>query len=69
MPAERCEGDHVVAFSKDGPTSAENGALLCGCHNRQKNRGFHTLARPGGNRHTYRPAPTAQKSSPPRSSA
>jgi hypothetical protein len=37
-PAERCQADHIVEFSKGGPTSQENGQLLCGFHNRQRNQ-------------------------------
>jgi Domain of unknown function (DUF222)/HNH endonuclease len=37
-PAERCQADHIVEFSKGGPTSQQNGQLLCGFHNRQRNQ-------------------------------
>jgi hypothetical protein len=31
--AERCQVDHIVEFSKGGPTTQENGRLLCWFHN------------------------------------
>jgi hypothetical protein len=37
-PAERCQADHIVEFSKGGPTNQENGRLLCGFHNRHPDR-------------------------------
>ena len=37
-PAERCEVDHIVEYSKGGPTTQENGQLLCGFHNRLRNQ-------------------------------
>jgi hypothetical protein len=33
QPAERCQVDHIVEFSKGGPTTQENGRLLCALHN------------------------------------
>jgi hypothetical protein len=35
-PAEDCEVDHVVPFSRGGPTTADNGRLACGFHNRSR---------------------------------
>jgi hypothetical protein len=37
-PAENCEADHVTLFSEGGPTTQENGRLLCGFHNRLRNQ-------------------------------
>lgn len=34
VPAERCDVDHVIPWSNDGPTSQFNGRLLCTTHNR-----------------------------------
>jgi Domain of unknown function (DUF222) len=34
MPPERCQGDHVQAWSHGGPTTGDNGQLRCGHHNR-----------------------------------
>ena len=36
-PVERCQADHVIPWSQDGPTIQENGRLLCGFHNRLRN--------------------------------
>jgi Domain of unknown function (DUF222)/HNH endonuclease len=37
-PAENCEADHIDPYSKGGPTTQENGRLLCGFHNRLRNQ-------------------------------
>ncbi|HZU80110.1 MAG TPA: DUF222 domain-containing protein [Acidimicrobiales bacterium] len=37
VPLERCQCDHVVPFSEGGPTTQENGRLLCPFHNRRRN--------------------------------
>jgi hypothetical protein len=34
VPAHRCQGDHIVAWSEGGLTSQDNGQLQCGHHNR-----------------------------------
>jgi hypothetical protein len=34
VPAARCEGDHIVAWSEGGLTTQQNGQLCCGAHNR-----------------------------------
>ena len=36
--APRCEVDHIQPFSAGGPTTQENGRLLCGFHNRLRNQ-------------------------------
>jgi hypothetical protein len=33
-----CEIDHIVPYSQGGPTTQENGRVLCGFHNRQRNQ-------------------------------
>jgi len=33
-PAESCQGDHIEPYAEGGPTTQENGRLLCGFHNR-----------------------------------
>jgi hypothetical protein len=38
-PAEHCQGDHIIEYTKGGPTTQENGRLLCGFHNRLRNKG------------------------------
>jgi hypothetical protein len=35
--ASRCQIDHITAHAEGGPTSAANGRLLCGPHNRGRN--------------------------------
>lgn len=34
VPADRCQGDHVIPWSAGGQTSQSNGRLQCGPHNR-----------------------------------
>ncbi len=38
IPAERCQVDHIVPWAQGGPTTQENGRLLCGYHNRLRNQ-------------------------------
>jgi hypothetical protein len=35
---DRCEVDHISTFADGGPTTQENGRLLCGFHNRLRNK-------------------------------
>ena len=37
-PAVDCQVDHIQPFGQDGPTTFENGRLLCGYHNRLRNQ-------------------------------
>lgn len=37
-PVERCQVDHIKLASEDGPTTQENGRLLCAFHNRLRNQ-------------------------------
>ena len=37
-PAETCEADHIQPYAEGGPTTQENGRLLCGFHNRLRNQ-------------------------------
>jgi hypothetical protein len=37
-PIDRCQVDHIIPASADGPTSQQNGRLLCGYHNRLRHR-------------------------------
>ena len=37
-PAERCQADHIEPYAQGGPTTQENGRLLCAFHNRQRNQ-------------------------------
>jgi hypothetical protein len=43
-----CQVDHVIPYSQDGPTTQENGQLLCGFHNRAKDRKGRPPPPPGG---------------------
>jgi hypothetical protein len=36
--AERCQIDHIVPYALGGPTTQENGRVLCGFHNRLRNQ-------------------------------
>jgi len=38
VPAHRCECDHIVPYAQGGETTQENGRMLCGFHNRLRNR-------------------------------
>ena len=38
VPIDRCQVDHIIPFEFGGPTIQENGRLLCGFHNRLRNR-------------------------------
>jgi 5-methylcytosine-specific restriction endonuclease McrA len=35
---EDCEVDHIVPYAAGGPTTQENGRLLCGFHNRLRSQ-------------------------------
>jgi hypothetical protein len=37
-PAAECQADHVVPWIAGGPTTQENGRLLCPFHNRLRNK-------------------------------
>jgi hypothetical protein len=37
-PVGACEVDHIVPYARGGPTTQENGRLLCGFHNRLRNQ-------------------------------
>jgi len=56
IPTTRCEIDHLHDHAKGGPTNPNNGAPLCGFHNRWKQKGFTTTRDPvTGRWRTYRP--------------
>jgi hypothetical protein len=38
LPASQCQVDHIIPVSLGGRTTQENGRLLCGFHNRLRNR-------------------------------
>ena len=48
VPFERCEVDHVVPYEHGGETTQENGRVLCGWHNRLRNRSPDPPGEPGG---------------------
>jgi hypothetical protein len=50
-----CQIDHSQPWTDHGRTKPDNGAPLCGHHNRWKTRGYHTWRDPAGRWHTYRP--------------
>jgi len=56
-PPEWCDVHHVVHWAHGGPTSCENGALLCERHHTSCHEGGFSIRRdPGtGTWHTYRP--------------
>lgn len=37
IEGSKCEADHIIPFPAGGPTTQENGRMLCGFHNRQRN--------------------------------
>ncbi|MCU1485787.1 MAG: hypothetical protein JWN67_2533 [Actinomycetia bacterium] len=39
VPAEDAQIDHIIEYSKDGPTRTWNGRPACGFHNRRRSRG------------------------------
>jgi Domain of unknown function (DUF222)/HNH endonuclease len=45
-PAENCQGDHIEPWAEGGPTTQENGRLLCGFHNRLRNQRQQVRQRP-----------------------
>lgn len=49
------EIDHLVPWSRGGPTDASNGGPGCGHHNRWRTRGYHTCRGPDGEWHHFRP--------------
>ncbi len=38
VPAARCQVDHIQPWAAGGPTTQDNGRLLCGPHNRMRNQ-------------------------------
>jgi hypothetical protein len=37
IEASKCEADHIIPYTAGGLTTQENGRMLCGFHNRQRN--------------------------------
>ena len=46
IPAERCDIDHIIPHTHDGPTSQFNGRLECPTHNRHTDRHDHHTTPP-----------------------
>ena len=55
VPATACDIDHLHEHGKGGATNPQNGAPLCGRHNRWKQKGFTIRRLPDGTWHTTRP--------------
>ena len=57
VPVSDCQADHLVGFNgpKQGSTCPDNGAPLCGRHNRLKERGFTLYRDERGHLHLLRP--------------
>ena len=55
IPVGRCQSDHLDDCQHDGPTRPDNGAPLCGRHNRWKTCGYRVWRDPDGHWHTQRP--------------
>ena len=55
-PTHWCDIHHVLEWMlDDGPTSVDNGALLCERHHTKVHHGFRVTRLPDGRWHTYRP--------------
>ena len=48
IPATGCEGHHVVEYSKGGPTTVDNGVLLCWFHHHMVDTGIFTVTMENG---------------------
>lgn len=55
QPLSRCEVDHLEPRRAVGRTNPENGAPLCGRHNRHKELGYTVRRDEHGCLHVYRP--------------
>jgi hypothetical protein len=55
-PTHWCDAHHVLEWVlHDGPTSVDNGALLCERHHTKVHHGFRIERQPDGRWHTFRP--------------
>jgi Domain of unknown function (DUF222) len=55
-PTHWCDAHHVLEWAlDDGPTSVDNGALLCEQHHTQVHHGFRIERQPDGRWRTWRP--------------
>ena len=55
IPSDQCQADHITPWRHTQNTSANNGAPLCGKHNRHKERGYRTWKDTQGHWHIQRP--------------
>ena len=55
VPVSRCEIDHLTDYAHGGQTCPEEGAPLCGKHNRWKQKRFIIRRNPDGTYRTLRP--------------
>ena len=55
VPVTHCQGDHLTPWRNGGSTSPENGAPLCGTHNRTKEQGYRITRDQLGDLHVHRP--------------
>lgn len=64
VPLRNCQADHLKAWAEAGTTSADNGAPLCGRHNRHKIHGYEVWRDATGQWHTRRPDGTEIRRDP-----
>ena len=65
-PTHWCDAHHLLEWVlDDGPTSVDNGALLCERHHTKAHHGFTVDRTPDGRWHTYRPDGTEILLAPP----
>ena len=69
VPPAWCEAHHVVEFTAGGPTSVDNGALLCGMHHREFARLGYECAMLDGAPHWIAPAWIDPSQTPTRNTA
>jgi hypothetical protein len=55
IPSDQCQADHITPWRHTQNTTANNGAPLCGKHNRHKERGYRTWRDTQNNWHIQRP--------------
>lgn len=55
VAARWCQVDHVLSWNDGGRTDQDNAGLLCGRHNRIKERGYAVRCDADGTWHTHRP--------------
>lgn len=63
-PVSRCEADHIEPYALGGPTTLDNGRLLCSFHNRQRSKPRRPGGAPPNRRPPGPPPPTRGAASP-----